>query len=280
MRPFLLCDPGLVRPPGQSTDSSIHQRFWERLVGWATDRRVRLGSESLYAVFRKLEEMGWPDFEPPQCPPALARDARKALTLMLSSVAPNGMHQLEGIPLFDPKYVLDDELGMALALDVGEQGNEYLLGTASDPAHWERQEAVVYVKPSHVGQVSLVAEPHQRTSQELDLEAKIALKGVRIIIVGARKATYVYKKLYERFGVTAERIIWVETEKGQKPNLDCLQSVRSKVDLVVCVTGMISHAASEKTIVRARRGGVEPILVERVGEIIGGIRERLIPSGH
>ncbi len=279
MRPIILCDPGLLMPP---VDSEIteYRTFWERLVAWAADRRVLLGVQSRQAVLEKLEALGWPDYLPPQCPEALSRDARRAFTNFLLSVADNPCNAPPDIPALDPEYVLDGEFGSAFALDIGEHGGDQLLGAASTHPHWARPAEVVKVTPPPPSEVQLIVNPGQKLLAEQTYLVRRELRRKRVTIIGGKETKHVIEAICDLCSVDENNLRWVEAEPEKNPNLDCLLGVRVENDVVVCITGAIGHSDSATVIRRCRRGGMEPILVEKRSDIERAIRLRYGRDGY
>ena len=271
--PFLLCDPALLLPPGRRADERDYQTFWARLIEWAADRRLRMGSESHAALMNELAALGWPDMKPPRCPQALTRDAARALNSLLTVVAvdPPGDAQTANAA-FDPAYVRDEALGDAIARDVKTHNEGPLLGAATEVAHWEREVDVVAVLPGPPYELHLVTEPGGSAPFEADFAAASHLKTRRITIVGGREVGAVCADLCERFKITHGQIRWIEAEKGSQPELDRLKGMSGDRDVVLCVTGRMGHAGSDKARRLARASGVRIVCVERTGEIADALQ--------
>ena len=270
---FLLCDPGLLLPPyGESVER--HQEFWRRLLDWSADRRLRLGLQSREAVFHHLDLNGWPDYNPPHCPATLKRDALRAVNRLLAAVASEPPSEAAEVPGLDPAYVKDEEGGMALALDLAEQHDEALLAAASHEEHWERISPTVALDPPPPERVPLAFEPGFETEAERIKHAADALEEKRVMIIGGKQKSAVAEELGKRFSLPASKIVWIEAEQGTQPDLYKLSGLRAERDVVVCITGKIGHAGSDKVRALSAAGGIQPLLVERASEILAAIQQR------
>ncbi len=271
--PFLLCDPGLLLPPaGESVER--HQEFWRRLLDWSADRRLRLGLQSREAVLHYLNVHGWPDYSPPHCPASLKRDALLAVNRMLAAVAHDPPNEAAEVPEMNPKYVKDEDCGMALALDLVEQYDEALLAAASNEEHWERTSRAVSLDPPPPEEVALAFKPEVETEAERTKRAADALGEKRLTIIGGKRKPAVEDGLVERFSLDSRQIVWVEAEHGTQPDLYKLSGVRAERDVVICITGKIGHAGRNKVRELAAAGGIEPLLIERASEIVAAIQVR------
>ncbi|HEX6205053.1 MAG TPA: hypothetical protein VFZ29_04520 [Solirubrobacterales bacterium] len=230
-------------------------------------------------LWDRLTELGWPDYTPPHCPSALAREARRAFTGFLTEVAADPPFSAGDVPDLDPEYVLDEEFGLAIAIDFAEHGDERLIGAASRYSNWERQVDAIQVKPSPPREVPLVTEPQQVLEKEIDLRVAKVLVGRRITIVGGRRSTPIVERICQCFGPEVAQIRWLEAEPNKSPNLDGLENVRPETDVVICITGAIGHPESDTVARRSRRGGLEPVLVERRSEIETALRARYGKGG-
>lgn len=278
-KPLVLCDPGLLLPPADEVGPRVHRQFWLALVAWAADRRVLLGIQSRRAIWEKLDEMGWPDYLPPHCPDSLTRDARRAFTALLTAIAADPPLIPTDIPSLEPKYALDEDLGTALALDIAEHGADHLVGAASKYDHWTAKADVVNVTPPPPEKVRLLIEPGESVDGEVDLRVANALRGKRLTVVGGKHANEVVTCVCGRFKIETSQLRWLEAEPKKHARLEGLRGVRPEKDVVVCITGAISHPDSEKVLRRSRRGGLEPILVEKRSEIEAALCLRFGRSG-
>jgi hypothetical protein len=271
--PFLLCDPGLMLPPeGDSVER--YQEFWRRLVAWSADRRVQLGLQGHDAVVRHLNSNGWPNYEPPHCPDSLRRDAFQAVNRLIGAGVREPNQEAKDIPDLDPEYTRDAECGAALALDLVEQHDESLVAAATHASHWLREAASVSLEPPPPPEVALAFEPNVRTDAERCLRAGEALNGMRLKIVGGMRKPAVEAEIEERLSFDLSKLVWLEAEKGSQPPLDRFKGMRPDVDVLVCVTGKIGHAASEKARDLAVAAGIEPVLVEKASEILAALEAR------
>lgn len=271
--PFLLCDPGLLLPPGGESVER-HQEFWRRLVDWSADRRLRLGLQGREAVLHHLDVNGWPDYSPPHCPASLKRDALLAVNRMLAAVAHDPPNEAAEVADLDPAYVKDEDCGMALALDLVEQEDESLLAAASHEDHWEVHSDTVSLNPPPPEEVAIVFEPEVEIEAERVKRAAEALEEKRLMVVGGMRKPAVEKELVEHFSLDRKQIVWVEAEHGSQPDLYKLSGVRAERDVVICITGKIGHAGSFKVRELAAAGGIEPLLLEKASEITAALQSR------
>ena len=176
-----------------------------------------------------------------------------------------GENAAEGVvEEFDPRYVLDEELGQAVALDVAEQYMCGLIGAASEPSHWERDCEMVSILPGPPPGLHLAMEPAQVLPGEIDHRVRSALRRRRVTIVGGSENASVMMELQERF---AANVRWIEAETSREPNLRPLKGMLPAAEVVFCITGAIGHAGSTKAVQVSRARGVLAICVERPGEI-------------
>jgi hypothetical protein len=271
--PFLLCDPGLLLPPGGESVER-HQEFWRHLVEWSADRRLRLGLQGREAVMRHLNLNGWPDYSPPHCPTSIKRDARRAVNRLLAAVAHDPPNEAADVPELDPVYTKDTECGIALALDIVEQHNDEMLAAASHEGHWQRSSGSVVLDPPPPEEVVLAFEPKFEVETERVMRAAGALDKKRLKIIGGKRKQNVEGELEKRFAIKAGKITWIEAEKSSQPDLYKLDGVRAERDVVICVTGKIGHAGRDKVRELAAGSGIEPLLVEKVSDIVTAIQDR------
>lgn len=261
-------------PPAKDAGIAVHRRFWEQLVAWSADRRVLLGIQGRRALWERLNEMGWPDYMPPECPSALSRAARRAFTNFLTEVADKPSLSPLDIPMLNPEYILDEELGTAVALDFAEHGDDYLIGAATRHSHWRSQSETIRVEPPPPEAVKVVIGPGEEVQGEANLRVARDLASKRLTIVGGKLSETVIAKICGEFRLRHEQIRWLEAEQNKSPNLDVLHGIRVEKDVVICITGAIGHPESDTVLRRSRRGGIEPVLIERRSEIPAALRRR------
>ena len=196
----------------------------------------------------------------------------------MAAVAPRPSSPPSDIPELDPAYVRDEDLGAAIALDAAGHADESLIGAATHTAHWAEHAEVVRVVPPPPEEMTLVTEPGVMTDRERDLMLARRLYEMRVTIVGGTHSDGTCRRLMDRFLLDPEQIRWIECEKGRQPPLESLRGIRKDHDVLVCITGAIGHAESEKTIRIGRRGGVEAIYVESASRIPEGLRNALLGS--
>jgi hypothetical protein len=223
---------------------------------------------------RHLNSNGWPNYSPPHCPTSLTRDARRAVNKLLAAVAEAPPNEATEVPDLDPIYTKDAECGMALALDIVEQHEDAMLAAASHEGNWQRSSPSVVLDPPPPEEVALAFEPEVETESERAMRAGVALGKKRLKIVGGKRKPAVEGKLEERFSVDVGKITWVEAEEGHHPDLYRLSGVRADRDVVICITGKIGHAGSDKVRELAAAGGIEPLLVEKASDIVAAVLAR------
>jgi hypothetical protein len=271
--PFLLCDPGLLLPPNDDTVER-YQEFWHRLLAWSADRRLRLGVNGREAVLRILTLNGWPQYDPPHCPDSLSREARRALGELLASIATDEAESVAQIPDLEPSYVKHPECGMALAIDIAEQHANSMVGAASHPEHWEYSSDSVTLRPPPPVEMPLAFEPHAISEREKEARVAMRLQQARVLVVGGKQSVEVVTNLEGRFDLPVDQITWIEVEPHKHPNVKRLMGARPGRDVIVCITGKIGHAESEKVVSIARSRGIDPLLVEKASEIAEGLVSR------
>lgn len=265
---FLLLDPALLIPP-QDAEVEAYNEFWVRVVDWASDRRVLLGADGRSVLLERLGT-GWPDTAPPFCPKALVREAAYALNTLLGRVAPRTCATTIGkVEAFDPSYVRDAEIQLALQSDV-ELTHNRLLGTATAHEHWASAADITKAIPGPPDAVPLLAAPHAEAPGEVDIRVGRALRTRALTIVGGKKKPAVITSLTKRFGCSPD---WIEAEKGSQPNLAALKGMKPEAHIIVCLTGKIGHAGSEKTAKLAAARAVPLLLAATANDIEKVLRD-------
>jgi hypothetical protein len=274
---FVLCDPGLVMPPG-SSEVETARMFWTRLIEWSNDRRVKLGVESFQILLDFFAARGWPDFVEPACPSELRMSARTALNRVLSSVR-EPVHSAAQIPVLTPRYLRDADAECALAIDLSATWAEELLALATVEAHWGAVTREVAIDPPPPSVVSLIAEPRQALPREIDRNVSEFLKEKRLTIVGALPDERFVRVLCRTFHLAEEQIRWLGSEPGREPQLEGLKALAGDRDIVCCILGApgqlgLGHAGSEKAIRLATNRGAETIIVDRPNRLLASLRDR------
>jgi hypothetical protein len=265
---FVLCDPALLMPPPADEEGAAH--FWARLIEWSTDHRLRLGPTSYELVVLLLGRFGWPQLKVDNYPPGMAQLAHRALSTMLGQAL--GGDTQDPPPSLTPRYLGHDEGEAAIGSDAAALHQLRLLALATAEAHWEKPEKIVVFNPPPPESLSLLFEPSQQVSGEVDHAVHRFLKKRRITVVGGIRSDNVVAELNDRF--TPQEIRWFDTEPGSRLNLDGLLGLQSRVDVVYCVTGHIGHDESIKAKKCCRKRGVEIRKVEKASEIADDLCRR------
>jgi len=270
---FVLCDPALLMPPPDDVEAAVH--FWTRLVEWSADRRLRLGPSTYAIVLDLLGKSDWPTPGSIPYPPGLGQLAGKALSTILQQVLPTeGVAEQETTPTLDPHYLLDPAAVGAIAHDAARFHDHGLLGVASDPAHWESEAEELRFDPPPPERLPIVAAPNENLPEERDRATARYMKKRRLTILGGEPNPHIITKLSDRFGVPKQKIRWVGCDSGERINLDCLDGLQARVDVVYCVTGHISHAGSTKARKCCTKRGIELREVEHANDIAADLVKR------
>ncbi len=257
----VLCDPGLLRPP-PTDDVAGGARFWQGVVEWAGDSRVRLGPACQQYLAAALVNDGWPDFQPPSCPRALKRDASRALNSLLGKIAKYDRATAEGgdkgVELrFKPRYTQDAQAEMPLARDVALVARrENLTGLATSQSHWEQQALMVRCDPPPPESVPFLLRPLDPLPGEADLRVASYLEKRRLTLVGGSPADGVVRSLRARFRLSSGQIRWIQSEKGVRTNLSALDGVEIERDIVFCIAGHVGHSTREAAQAKCTSRGV------------------------
>jgi hypothetical protein len=272
---MLLCDPALILPPVEHPQNGAD--FWTRVIEWSADTRVRLGINSFDLVSAAYEELGWPIFEPPECPQPLKRTAGQSLNRLLSRVrSPTASDAKQRpTPTVSPRHRTGELVQEAIGRDAAELWNDDaddrdqdVMGLATAADHWEAQTTTITLAPPPPATLEIVLAPHVQTTAEAVNAAKEFFSGLRLTIYGGRKTEETLTVLEDRFGLSGSRLRWLEGEKGKAMKLDSLRSLRASVDIVVCVTGHIGHTEAETVRSRCKALSVAIVISERDTDIV------------
>jgi hypothetical protein len=274
--PFVLCDPLILLPPSQDEDPPATD-FWVRLIEWAADRRLRLGPLAHVFLLGMLGE-SWPQFHPPACPAGLSRDARQAFMELLGRVADAPTGAVGRAPTMTPRYVGPRDASDALGLDSSGLALMGLLALASEVGNWAEAAAAVEFDPPPPERLPLVFEPGGALPGDGDASVAGFLLGRRIMIVGGRESAAVLAALCNRFGVSADDVTWLVSEKHQRMNRNALSVLRA-TDVIYCITGSVSHPDWQAAEEKCRRWGVVLHEVDKPSEIVSDLYARHHASG-
>lgn len=278
----LLIDPGILVAPGER---ALHQRYWERLVDWSLDSRAYLGEHSQKRVLDSFAEYGYPHNELNLHPPALRGAFSRALNIVLSRVAQLNGEDAE-VRSFAPPYRGDYEHGRALGRDVAGTLHLPIGGIATVVDSWDDEVTQVDCVPSPPAELHLCREPGLQLPAEFDAAVAAFFSTRRVHIVGGRPEERVVRRIEEGPLALAGRLSWIPSEKNKPPRgLDRSWSGLSPdIDVTVCITGRIGHAASGKAATVAMSRGVAHLKVESANGIesalIGYFRARSLEPGE
>ncbi len=270
---FVLCDPALVMPPPEDAESAVH--FWRRLIEWSADHRLRLGPAGHEMVLDLLGAVGWPEREAANYPPGFGQLAYRALATMLHrvSVAEESNYEFTP-PSLSPSYRAHPMGERAIGSDAVALHQSGLCGMATDTEHWEEEVNTLRFDPPPPESLELLFEPGSRTAEEADRSVAGYLADRRLTIVGGVPAEQVYVQLEHRFEVGRKSIRWIGAEPGARLNLNALDGLQARSDIVYCVTGRIGHDGSTKAKKCCRKRGLKLREVERGNDIVDDLYQR------
>jgi hypothetical protein len=120
--------------------------------------------------------------------------------------------------------------------------------------------------------MALIFEPSSQLPGEVDLMVAKYLKSRRITIVGGVPSDALRDELIRRF--RPDDLRWLGAQPGSHLNLDPLDGLQARVDVVYCVTGHIGHDGSIKAQKCCRKRGVEIRKVADAKQIVGDLCDR------
>lgn len=268
MNETVLCDPGLVMPPPQVPEHAA--QFWARLVEWSGDHRLRLGPAGRARVVSLLGAIGWPDRHSHAYPDGMAQLAYRSLGLILGQALVADVEPPAAT--LSPDYGVSEEAANAIALDAAALHTQGLVALATAEGHWSQAGPAVRLIPPPPAELELLFTPKGRLAGDTDRAVARHLRTRRVTIVGGVPSGRIRADLANRF--SPAQIRWYGSEPGSNLNLDPLEGLDARVDIVYCVTGHIGHAGSIKADKCCHRRGVRLRKVERASEIIPDLRNR------
>jgi hypothetical protein len=277
---FLLCDPALLLPP-DTDDQGRGVVFWQRLITWSADHRVRLGPTTLDLVLAEFGDLGWPSFEPPACPVALKRTARKSLNNLLARVqlARDDAEPIAAIPLLTPRHRRGKLIEEAIGHDAATLYMPALLGLATDLDYWEPVADTLGFDPPPPDLLPLVTDATQVLDRERDHAVAAFLHGRRIIIVGDKPQGDLVASISRQYELDVDQIRWIASEPGKRINLDSLSSLEPDTAVVVCIKGFIGHPKSESVEAKCRARGIIARSVWDRRELADALHDAYVVSG-
>jgi len=271
---FFLCDPGLLLPPN-APDLHEHERFWRRLVEWASDKRVALGPETHDLIIEYFELHGWPNYQPPRCPQGLSNLARSALHRLLATKREPASPPVNAVEL-DPKYVRHEDGELAIAIDITSQWDKAPVALASAEAHWDPPSSLVKIIPPPPETIGIVTEPNAVTEHdELELLRR-RMSSRRVTVVGGVRDPDTCHQIETYFDLDSSDIRWIESRLGSQPQTERLKGMRGHSDVLCCVLGCegvagLGHSGTAAAVEVAHNRGVPHCKVERPPQIIEAI---------
>jgi hypothetical protein len=269
---YVLCDPALLTAPIDS-EPGARVEFWSRVIDWNRDSRLRLGPMTHEIVTGEFADRNWQTFEPPGCPVALARPARRAIFALLASVLVPVTQDVTTAraPSLHPQHDGGELVEEAIGLDAATLWHHGIVAIATDLENWSPPSASVSFDPEPPDALPLINTPNQKVESEADDEIKRALGGRRVTVVGGRQRAEVLTSVAQRFGLSWDRLRWIETDRKKSPRLNMLSGIRHESDIVVCVTGFMAHAHLESVEMLCSKDGVTLRCVEKRSEIMSVI---------
>lgn len=268
---LVLADAGLLVP-----DDLQDYDFWVRLAGWGVDNRIQLGPSVFDLCIEFFNDHGYPasfDFIPVEIRMDANRVLQKLITRVYLPASPGG-HLDE----FVPAYQGLETFGIALMMDVMDAIDAPVDGIAHYNA-WEQATTSVECKACGIS-LDLVCDPNHPTQADIHASAECATQESRsffrdksVLIFGAKRSELVVSEL-KRTCEPAE-LTWYETEpKKHIRDIERKLSRRTAgQDIVVMVTGFISHSESGSVKSNCASVGLDLLEVERPNEIPGALEE-------
>lgn len=271
---LLLLDPRLLRAPTRDAPDTEWLDFWTRLSGWTEDARVRAGAWTASLANERYADLGWPQTIDPYPRELSPRDLHRIICRFTANAATteDAGHCIVD---FDPNYQGDDLETMVLGSDLAANGErEGRLAIASAVDSWDPSANVVDCAPPPPSTVSLVYEPHASFTDERAGRARERLSEGKLRIVGGRCEDRILVQLEERLGITD--VDWIPSECGHAPPLGRWESCACGADdrALVCITGLIGHAASTRAERCANRLGLAYFPVRRPSGIVDALVDR------
>jgi hypothetical protein len=272
MARHVLCDPALLMPVPDDEQKAI--AFWRRLVEFSVDNRLRLGPVGYETVISLAGNFEWPIRTREEYPPGFSQLAERTFWKLLSKVLTSDAARPVPPPAIQPEHQRYSPAGAAIATDAAMLRKETLLGLASAPDHWPEGSEAVSFDPSPPKPLDLLFDACATTPAEVDHNVGFYLSKRRLTIVGGVHSDNLIARLNEHFLLEVGAIRWFQCEPGKGHNLDPLDGLQARVDVVYCVTGHIAHDGRDKARSWCEKRGIELRYVERPNQILDDLRRR------
>ena len=266
----VLLDPGLV-VPAEDIDPMALPDFWTQLVEWQADSRFVLGPrtyDALTSFYVNAVCVG-PDQWVPR---GMSTSIHGAIGRLLgrSPVAHSTMNRPAELT---PVYVGSTALASILVDDLCTcEDAQMILG--SNESHWATVPDYVEAFPPPPGRVTVILTPCLPTQEDVRASMHTRFRDTSLVIVGGQADQRLLTALNTELGIPSERIEWIPSEKNKPPrNLAAvIRGAALRAALVVCVTGKIGHASSNKLRDECASSGIVPLLVETATLIPAEVR--------
>ena len=267
----VLLDPGLV-VPAEDIDPKALPDFWTQLVEWQADSRFVLGQrtyDALTSFYVDAVCVG-PDQWVPR---GMSTSIHGAVGRLLgrSPVAHSTMNWPAELR---PVYIGPPDLGPILVDDLHRTCEDAQMILGSTESHWATVPAFVEAFPPPPGRMTVILAPCLPTQEDVRASLRARFLDTSLVIVGGQADQRLLTALNTELGIPSERIEWIPSEKNKPPrNLAAvIRGAALRAALVVCVTGKIGHASSNKLRDECASSGIVPLLVETATLIPAEVR--------
>lgn len=244
----LLLDPHIIVIADEQYENrpmeSKHS-YWDRIIRWSTDNRVRLGPESHALISGHFSEFGYPANEIDPALPHIARECSTAVNRLLSRVMEPNIDSRE--IFFTPKYLGSANSELALKFDLTSFHAGVIAGIASVESHWDvlaNENCTLRLTPPPPSELELCFCPGAFLQSEQSEKLRNILSKKILTIVGGKRNNNVINEIFTKYRIPKKNIHWIESEKAKPPrNIDGKWSQSDpEKHIILCVTGRIGHA--------------------------------------
>lgn len=271
----LLLDPGILVPQGEPVDYS--EEYWNRLMAWSLDGRVKLGADSHAFVYDEYARYGYPHAELRVYPAELAREFRRALDRLLARtvLCPTGDPGRRAIV---PPYRGPQGAATALERDLGRAA-AVAAGLASREENWDGRVRFVRCEPPPPREIQLLFSPDEPLDAESTQYARGWLAGRTVRVVGGQPEPRTLERVRDELGTG--NVQWLPCERHKKPAIrKRWQGMTSERDVAVCITGRVGHATSQAAERLARSAGVPYLEIEKATGLPEGLVDLANKAGE
>lgn len=268
---ILLLDPLLTRPDitEEGAISWTHV-FWNNVVEWASDQRVRIGVECHQLVYETFAHHGYPERDLDTQGMPLVREYQSALNTLLGRVQPSSTEPAEC--QFDPLYTGDASYSLALQMDISSTAASDVVGVATSMTSWDSPpEPAVRIVPGPPTTLEACFSPNLELEAEKSQTIHSYYATRRVHFVGGQVDARYMEHLCEILGVDAAQVTWIPSEKS-KPPRDLDKTWGSLVpdrDITVCITGRMSHSTWNAARKTTQSRGLIRLDAEHVSDVEG-----------